>query len=216
MTPLHEKWQLRGPASLSDAELLALLLYDGAEGSAGQAEALLQGCGGTLAAVARTDVARLRMTAGTGLKRALRLAAAAELGRRMAAAEASLTVQSITSSEEVVRIFRPRLGELRHEECWALYLSSSNRIVEEARISQGGVEGTVVDHRLVVKRALELLSTQLILVHNHPSGLAEPSEADRKLTQRIAAAAQLFDIRLLDHLILSRDGSFSFRAQGLL
>ena len=113
-------------------------------------------------------------------------------------------------------VFRPELEQLDHEECWAVYLSSSNRIIERQRISQGGVQGTVVDHRLIVKRALELLATQLILVHNHPSGSAEASEPDRMLTARIAQAAALFDIRLLDHIIVARAGSFSFRSAGLL
>ena len=97
-----------------------------------------------------------------------------------------------------------------------LYLTSSNRIVERQRVSQGGVQGTVVDHRLIIKRALELLATQLIMVHNHPSGAAEPSPQDKVLTERIARAAALFDIRLLDHLIISREGDFSFLREGLL
>ena len=89
-------------------------------------------------------------------------------------------------------------------------------MIERQRISQGGVQGTVVDHRLIVKRALELLSTRLILVHNHPSGAAEPSGQDRSLTTRIREAAALFDITLLDHLVISREGSFSFKQAGLL
>ena len=97
-----------------------------------------------------------------------------------------------------------------------LYLSSSNRIIERQRVSQGGVQGTVVDHRLIVKRALELLATQLILIHNHPSGVAEASAPDRQLTARIAEAAALFDIRLLDHIIIGRSNDFSFRLARLL
>lgn len=216
MIPLHDLLQLKGAGALTDAELLALLTDDGAEGSLARAEALLQACGGTLSGVGRTELARLRMTAGVGLKRASRVAVAAELGRRMLAQDVSSEVRSITSSEEVVRLFRPRLIDLDHEECWVLYLGSSNRIIEQVRISQGGVQGTVVDHRLVVKRALELLATQLILVHNHPSGTAEPSEEDKVLTRRIAEAAALFDIRLLDHLIISRLDSCSLRSRGLL
>lgn len=216
MNSLHDLLQLKGAGSLTDAELLALLMDDGAEGSAARAEELLQACGGTLAGVGRSELARLRMTVGVGLKRASRLVAAAELGRRMMAQEAAVAVRSVTTSEDVVRMFRPRMLDLAHEECWALYLGSSNRIIEQVRISQGGVQGTVVDHRLVVKRALELLATQLILIHNHPSGSAEPSEEDKVLTRRIAEAAALFDIRLLDHLVLSRDGYFSFRGHGLL
>jgi len=216
MASLYDMLQLRGTGSLSDAELLALLMDDAAEGSIPRAEALLEQCGGTLTTVGRADVARLRMTAGVGLKRAARVAAAAELGRRMLALEAESSVRSISSSDDVLRLMRPRMNDLPHEECWALYLSSSNRLIEPYRVSQGGVQGTVVDHRIVVKRALELLATQLILVHNHPSGTAEPSEEDKVLTRRIAEAARLFDIRLLDHLILTRNDFFSFRSKGVL
>lgn len=122
----------------------------------------------------------------------------------------------IGSSNDVVRIFRPLLTEMKHEECWCLYLNTGNRIVERQRVSQGGVQATVVDHRLVIKRALELLATQIILVHNHPSGAALPSEQDKILTKKIAEAAALFDIRLLDHLIIARGGEYSFRQSGLL
>ena len=143
------------------------------------------------------------------------LLAAAEFGRRVAedrAAEADF----VTTSDDVVRLFRPQLERLAHEECWAVYLTASNRIIERQRVSQGGVTGTVVDHRLIVKRALELLATQLILIHNHPSGTPEASGQDKTLTERIARAAELFDIRLLDHIIIARDGDFSFRREGLI
>jgi DNA repair protein RadC len=216
MASLHDLLQLRGAASLGDAELLSLLMEDGAEGSLERAKDLLEACGGTLAGIGRSELARLRMTAGVGLKRASRLVAAAELGRRMVALESAEAVQQITSSEDVIRLMRPRLAELGHEECWVLYLSSSNRVVEQMRISQGGVQATVVDHRLLIKRALELLATQLILIHNHPSGSAQPSEPDKELTRRVVEAAALFDIRVVDHLILSRGDSYSFRAHGAL
>ncbi len=216
MASLHDLLQLRGAASLGDAEMLSLLMEDGAEGSLERAKDLLEACGGTLAGIGRSELARLRMTAGVGLKRASRLVAAAELGRRMVALESAEAVQQITSSEDVIRLMRPRLAELGHEECWVLYLSSSNRVVEQMRISQGGVQATVVDHRLLIKRALELLATQLILIHNHPSGSAQPSEPDKELTRRVVEAAALFDIRVVDHLILSRGDSYSFRAHGAL
>ena len=216
MASLHDLLQLRGAASLGSAELLSLLMEDGAEGSLERAKDLLEACGGTLAGIGRSELARLRMTAGVGLKRASRLVAAAELGRRMVALESAEAVQQITSSEDVIRLMRPRLAELGHEECWVLYLSSSNRVVEQMRISQGGVQATVVDHRLLIKRALELLATQLILIHNHPSGSAQPSEPDKELTRRVVEAAALFDIRVVDHLILSRGDSYSFRAHGAL
>ena len=140
---------------------------------------------------------------------------AIELGRRVAEQQGE-TATIITSSDDVVRMMRPQLDKLPYEECWAIYLTNSNRLIEQQRISQGGVQGTVVDHRLVVKRALELLATRLILVHNHPSGAAEPSGADKQLTRQLKEAAALFDIRLLDHLIVAREGEFSFRRAGLL
>lgn len=208
--------QLVGAAALSDAELISLILDDGAEGEAALGERVSKAFAGSLPELARAEIARLRMVAGVGLKRAVRLAAAVELGRRATAADAAAAAQVVTTSDDVARLFRPLLEALPYEECWALFLSSSNRIIERRRVSQGGVQGTVVDHRLVVKRALELLATQMILVHNHPSGTAEPSPQDRTLTQKIADAARLFDIRLLDHIVIARSGEYSFLENGLL
>lgn len=200
----------RGAAALSDEELLRLLLDDET-----LAARLLAGGEGSLAALAGEELARLRMVEGMGVRRAARLLAAAELGRRVAQQRADDTV-AITSSEDVVRLFRPQLEGLPHEECWVVYLSNANRIIERRRMSQGGIQATVVDHRLVVKRALELLAPRMILVHNHPSGNAAPSEADRELTRRTAEAAALFDIRLLDHVIIARTGEYSFLQEGAL
>lgn len=210
MQPLYDKALSRGFASLSDEELLTLLVEE-----PGVAASVLRSCGGSLASVAAEEPARLRMVGGLGRNRALRLLAAAEFGRRVAESRAG-EADVIATSDDVVHLFRPKLQRLDHEECWVLYLTSSNRIVERQRVSQGGVQGTVVDHRLIIKRALELLATQLIMVHNHPSGAAEPSPQDKVLTERIARAAALFDIRLLDHLIISREGDFSFLREGLL
>lgn len=210
MQPLYDKALSRGIASLSDEELLTLLVEE-----PGVAASVLRSCGGSLASVAAEEPARLRMVGGLGRNRALRLLAAAEFGRRVAESRAG-EADVIATSDDVVHLFRPKLQRLDHEECWVLYLTSSNRIVERQRVSQGGVQGTVVDHRLIIKRALELHATQLIMVHNHPSGAAEPSPQDKVLTERIARAAALFDIRLLDHLIISREGDFSFLREGLL
>ena len=197
MKQLLDKLTSRGSASLDDTELLTLLLGEGGEQAAARrlAERLLEYYDGALARLGRDPLPRLRMVEGMGQRRAARIAAAAELGRRILQAQAAETTTLVTS-DDVIRLFRPELEQLDHEECWAVYLSSSNR--------------------LIVKRALELLATQLILVHNHPSGSAEASEPDRMLTSRIAQAAALFDIRLLDHIIVARAGSFSFRSAGLL
>ena len=197
MKTIADKMAARGVDALTDRELLSLLTED--EQSA---EALLAAYGGSLARVGSEEAARLRMIGGLGLRRARMLLAAAELGRRITAARAAET-DVVSSSDDVVRLFRPQLETLSHEECWAVYLTSSNRIIERQRVSQGGVQGTVVDHRLIIKRALELLATQLILIHNHPSGAAEASPQDKVLTERIAQAAALFDIR--DALFVSSD-----------
>jgi DNA repair protein RadC len=216
MKNLHNKLLSRGAASLSDAELLAMLVESSgdARDPLQIAEGLLRECG-SLQGVARSELGRLRMVEGIGMRRAERLVVAAEIGRRVAMTN-NVEVVSISTDADVVRLMRGQLESISHEECWVLYLTSSNRLIERQRVSQGGVQATVVDHRLIVKRALELLSTQIIMVHNHPSGAASPSEADKTLTRRVADAAALFDIRLLDHVIISKEGSFSFRRESLI
>ena len=216
MKNLHDKLMSRGAVSLSDAELLAMLVESATDqrDPKAVAEGLLTSCG-SLAGVARSELIRLRMVEGIGLKRAERMVVAAEFGRRIARATTS-DVECIKTDDDVARLMRPIFEGMQHEECWVLYLTSSNRLIERQRVSQGGVQATVVDHRLIVKRALELLATQLIMVHNHPSGAAEPSLADKELTKKVKSAAALFDIRMLDHVIISREGDFSFRREGIL
>lgn len=216
MKNLHDKLMSRGAVSLSDAELLAILLESATDqrDPKAVAEGLLTSCG-SLAGVARSELSRLRMVEGIGLKRAERMVVAAEFGRRIARATTS-DVECIKTDDDVARLMRPIFEGMQHEECWVIYLTASNRLIERQRVSQGGVQATVVDHRLIVKRALELLATQLIMVHNHPSGAAEPSLADKELTKKVKSAAALFDIRMLDHVIISREGNFSFRREGIL
>ena len=209
MQEIYNKIAVRGIEALDERELLTLLLENEA-----QATALLNECG-SLAGIAQTPSSRLRMVSGLGTKRTERIRAAVEIGRRLAAANRSIE-QSISSSEDVVELMRPLLKELKHEECWAIFLTNSNRIIERTRISQGGVQATVVDHRLIVKRALELLSTRLIIVHNHPSGSATPSGADFDITAKIKEATSLFDIQLLDHIVITTTESYSFKSNGKL
>lgn len=215
MRNIQDKLLSRGVAHLDDEELLAAFLAEGAtdDGAVQLAKELLAQCGGSLQRLADSDVARLRMLAGLGLRRAVQLKAAVEIGRRVAVAD-SQSIDTITSDSDVVKIMEPLIGALPHEECWALYLASSGKIVDKVRISQGGVQATVVDYRMVLKRALEVLAVQIVLVHNHPSGSAEPSAQDRQLTERVAEGCRLFDIRLLDHVIIARGAHYSFRAHG--
>ena len=203
MQSIHDKLMLHGVGSLSDVELLALIVDNRK-----QAESIFEEYG-SLAALSRAELSRLRMCEGLGLRRAESIVAAAELAHRIASVEGAVA-DIIHSDSDAERLLRPILGGLKHEECWVLFLSSSNRVVERMCVSKGGVQATIVDHRLIVKRALELLATQLIIAHNHPSGSAMPSQADVELTKRIKEAAALFDIRLLDHLIISGSESYSF------
>lgn len=209
MQDIRNKLSIRGFESLNDAELLALLLEDRA-----LAEELISECG-SLANIAKLPASRLRMVAGLGAKRTERIQSAIEIGNRISSASRAVE-ESISSSEDVVRIMRPKLQDKKHEECWAIFLTNSNRIIESRCMSQGGVQATVVDHRLIVKRALELLSTRIIIVHNHPSGSATPSGADFDITKKIKEATLLFDIQLLDHIIISATESYSFKSNGRL
>ncbi len=206
---IREKLIVSGAEKLSDPELLAVIIREGTETlSAVQlAEKILIDVG-TISELAIADVQRIRRAGGCGTVRAVSIAAAAELARRITAEKAN-TVEIISSKEDVVRIFAP-LAQLPHEEFWVLYLTSGGRVIDRARLSQGGIAGTVVDHKLVVKRAVELLASSLILVHNHPSGIAQPSADDTTITDTVRAAAALFDISVIDHIIVSRSGSYSF------
>lgn len=209
-----DKITSRGATALTDDELITVVMADSPQDdeAVSMAKNVVSECGSTLE-LARADISRLRMVAGMGRLRAARLKAAMELGRRVALAD-GLASETITSDADVVRIMEPLLASLQHEECWALYLASSGRVVERLRISQGGVQATVVDCKLIIKRAIELLATQIVLVHNHPSGSAEPSRQDRELTERVAEAAKLFDMHLLDHVIIAHGSHYSFRAMG--
>lgn len=217
MRNIADKLSLRGAAALSDEELVAVVIAESPSDDAAvaTARAVVAECGGRLAGVAACDLARLRMVAGLGKAKALRLKAAVEIGSRVAQSSAAAH-DVIASDKDVVRIMEPIIGALQHEECWVLYLASSGRVLERMRISQGGVQSTVVDCRLIIKRALELLAVQIVIVHNHPSGTPEPSAQDVTLTERVTEAAALFDIRLLDHVIISHGSHYSFRGHNLV
>lgn len=217
MKNIIDKMQSRGVEALTNEELVAVIVAEDAadERAIALARDLVNEAANNIVQLVEGDASRLRMVAGLGLMRALRLKASAEYGRRVAVAR-STSHDVVKSDADVVRIMEPMLGGLQHEECWALYLASSGRVLECMRISQGGVQATVVDCKLIIKRALELLAVQLVLVHNHPSGSAEPSEQDKMLTERVSEAARLFDIRLLDHVIIARGGHFSLRGHGMI
>ena len=210
-----DKLVSRGAAALEDEELVTLLVAENQcdDQARGVARSIIAECGGRVSGIADIDISRLRMMSGIGKLRAARLKAAIELGGRVAQQQVAQR-DVIASDADVVRVMRPIIGALQHEECWVLYLASSGRILERMRVSQGGVQATVVDCRLIIKRALELLAVQIVIVHNHPSGSAEPSGQDVALTERVAEAAKLFEIRLLDHVIVAQAEHYSFRGHG--
>lgn len=216
MKNLVDKIVSRGADSLTNEELIAAIIAESSsdEGAIAVSRELLTKAGG-VANLMETDFSRLRMMSGLGKMRAIRLKAAQELGSRVAVMKAS-SYDVILSDSDVARIMQPVIGGLQHEECWAIYLASSGRVLERMRISQGGVQATVVDCKLIIKRALELLAVQIVLVHNHPSGNIQPSKQDIALTERVLEAAQLFDIRLLDHVIIAKGAHYSFRGEGII
>ncbi len=124
--------------------------------------------------------------------------------------------RKITSSQSVFELMQPSLGDLPHEEFWVIYLNNSNKVLQTKQISKGGITGTMVDVRLVLKKALELSAVALIFAHNHPSGSLQPSEADKKLTQKLKNAGESMDIKVLDHLIITEKAYFSFADENLL
>lgn len=216
MKNLVDKIVSRGADSLTNEELIAAIIAESSsdEGAIAVSRELLTKAGG-VANLMETDFSRLRMMSGLGKMRAIRLKAAQELGSRVAVMKAS-SYDVILSDSDVARVMQPIIGGLQHEECWAIYLASSGRVLERMRISQGGVQATVVDCKLIIKRALELLAVQIVLVHNHPSGNIQPSQQDIALTERVSEAAQLFDIRLLDHVIIAKGAHYSFRGEGII
>jgi len=193
---------------MTDSELLAIILENRELSERILAE-------NNLTQLAQYELSRLRMVEGIGVVRAAKIAATTELGRRLSVFQSD-KVQRITCADDAIQLLSPTLRNIKHEECWVLFLTNSSQVIEKMKISQGGVQATVVDNKLIVKRALELLSTQILIAHNHPSGCAEPSPADIAMTKRLQQAANLFDIKIIDHIIIAQSDHYSFKGNGLI
>lgn len=168
-----------------------------------------------LSELGKLTVKQLMQFKGIGEAKAITIAAAMELGRRRRGAEA-LEKKKIISSRSVFELMQPIIGELPYEEFWIIYLNNSNRVIQKQQLSKGGITGTLVDVRLAMKTALDVMATALVLVHNHPSGTLLPSDHDRHLTKKISIAAKSLDIRVLDHLIITEKAYFSFADEKLM
>jgi len=212
----REKFLLKGKSTLSDSELLAILIGSGSrnESAVQLCQRILASAENNLNTLGKISVAQLMKFKGIGEAKAISIAAALELGRRRRA-EDVIDLKKITSSKAVFNIMQPIIGELPHEEFWVLYLNNSNKVIYKAQLSKGGITGTVVDIRLVFKIAFEQNATGLILSHNHPSGKLIASEADLKITKRIKEAGQTLEIQVLDHIIIIENGYLSFQDEGI-
>lgn len=213
----REKLLLKGRAALSDAELIAILIGSGnlEESAVDLSKRILAKANNNLNQLGKLTINQLTEFKGIGEAKAITIAAAMELGRRRRAEEA-VKLNKITSSRDVFELMQPILGELPHEEFWILYLNNSNKITHKEQSSKGGITGTLVDVRLVLKKALEVGATGIILAHNHPSGTLKASEPDKMLTRKLKAGAESLDIKVLDHLIITEKAYFSFADENLL
>ncbi|MGZ4037804.1 MAG: JAB domain-containing protein, partial [Bacteroidia bacterium] len=179
------------------------------------AQRMLKAHDNDINAIARQSINDLKKFKGVGLVKAININAAFELGRRRKEAELSYKPKIVTSGD-AYKLLHKKLSDLPHEEFWMLLLNRANTLLKVECISKGGVSGTVVDIRLILKPAIEALASGIIVCHNHPSGQVTPSEHDIQLTRKIKESAKVMDISLLDHLIVSDTGYFSFNDEGIL
>jgi DNA repair protein RadC len=213
----REKLRDKGKLTLSDAELVAILIGSGNrnESAVDLCKRILASVDNNLNALGKVSLKHLMEFNGIGEAKAITITAALELGRRRKFEDA-VKQEKITSSRDVYDIMQPVLGELSHEEFWVIYLNNSNKVLQKQQLSKGGITGTLVDVRLVLKQALEVGATALILCHNHPSGTLKASEADKKITQKLKTAGLTLDIKVLDHIIITEKAYFSFADETIL
>lgn len=213
----REKVMANGVQYLSDAELIAILLGSGIKNMTAVelGRNILRGAGNNLYELGRKSVGDLLKIRGVGPARAISVLAALELGRRRAGTHHPEKIP-VKSSETVYNLFHPLLGDLEHEEFWLLMLNRANRVLGRFKVSQGGLSGTVIDTRIILKKALDNLASSIIVCHNHPSGNNQPSDADIKITEKLKKAAEMLEIKLLDHIIIAEKSYFSFADEGLI
>lgn len=213
----REKLLSKGTRTLTNAELIAILIGSGNidETAVELSKRILQSVDNNLSELFRKGIAHLQTFSGIGQAKAVSIIAALELGKRSKDAGLPLRRQ-ITQSSHAADYFMPLLSDLAHEEFWVMLLNRGNKIIDTFMVSSGGISGTVIDPRLIIKPAIEKLASSIILCHNHPSGTLQASPADLNITRKIKDAAQLMDITLLDHLITGPDKYLSLADEGML
>lgn len=213
----REKLILKGRSALSDAELIAILIGSGTKelSAVELSKQILAEQNNNLSALARLNVEELMRHKGIGEAKAISIIAALELGRRRKV-ETPLDRPQIRSSQDAFDILQPELGDLHHEEFFVLMLARNNKVISKDRISSGGVTGTVADPKLIFKRALDKRAAAIVLAHNHPSGNLLPSKPDIALTKQVCEAGKLLEITIVDHLIITTEGYYSFADEDML
>ena len=213
----REKLHNKGVYALSDAELLAILIRTGTKKSSAVdlARELLQNAGNNLNELGKLTTGELQKVKGIGHTKSITLLAALELGRRRHAGM-PLQKTSIHNSNDIAVYLRTVLKDYAFEVFAVLFLNRANKVNHFEIISKGGITGTVADPRIILKKALDAQATAIVLSHNHPSGNLKPSRADEDLTQKIKLAASFLDIKVLDHVIVSDEGYFSFADEGII
>ena len=213
----REKLLSKGIAALTNAELIAILIGSGTknESAVELARKILSSLNNDLNALGKLGIKELTHVKGIGPAKAISIVAALELGRRRKNADMQAKPQ-ITSSADAYTLMRPVMEDLPHEEFWAVFLSRSNKVLEKHHASKGGVSGTVIDVRLILREAILTRASSIILFHNHPSGNLKPSSQDTSLTRKISQAAELVDVKVIDHLIITDAGYYSFADEGML
>ncbi len=213
----REKLLLKGKDTLSNSELIAILIGSGnrEESAVALAKRILTTIEGDLNQLAKMSVADLKKFKGIGEAKAISIVTALELGRRQRLQE-SLELPKITCSRDIFNVMHPIIAELLHEEFWIVFLNNANKVIGKQQLSKGGITATVVDVRLLFKRVLEVGATSIIIAHNHPSGTLKPSLQDHKITEKLKNAGQLLDVKVLDHLIITAKDYYSFADEGLM
>ncbi len=213
----REKLRGKGKSVLTDAELIAILIGSGSreESAVELSKRMLNTVNNNINRLATLSIEQLMEFKGIGEARAISIITALELGNRRHFEQLE-DKPVIKSSKSVFNAIQPVIGELEHEEFWVLYLNNSNEVIVKKQLSKGGITATMVDIRLIFKKAVELTSVGIIVCHNHPSGKLKPSDSDKRLTKKIMAAGKTLDIKLLDHLIITQKDYFSFADNGIL
>lgn len=213
----REKFLLKGKNSLSDAELLAIIMGSGnrEESAVELGRKILGSVGNNWHNLSLLQISDLVKFKGVGEAKAISIATALEIGRRRAAQEVPEKIQ-ISKSEDTFRILHPYLGDLQTEEFWAIFLNQNNRVLAKTKLTSGGINQSVVDVRILFKTALENFATGIIVAHNHPSGNLKPSQDDINITKIIFEAGKVLNIKLLDHIIITQNSWLSFAEENLL